>query len=111
MPQNYVRVYRRRTEPVEELEPPCAHLGAVTSLPEPAVHACAECVELDEDWVHLRMCLDCGSVACCDTSRYKHATKHNATTGHPVMRGIELGDRWIYCYEDRETMHLKETQT
>jgi uncharacterized UBP type Zn finger protein len=54
-------------------------------------------------WVHLRMCLVCGNVACCDDSKNKHATKHFHSTTHPVMRSIEPGEKWGWCYVD-ETM-------
>jgi hypothetical protein len=56
---------------------------------------------MGDHWVHLRMCLVCGHVACCDSSKNKHATKHFHTTGHPLMRSIELGEQWGLCYLDK----------
>jgi uncharacterized UBP type Zn finger protein len=90
----------------EETTPPCIHLAAVSTLPEPAAQECLECVAQGDTWVHLRMCLDCGHIGCCDSSRNKHASAHNHDTSHPVMRGIEPGERWIYCYEDSETIDV-----
>lgn len=84
----------------------CEHLAVVESLPEPGTHACAECVALGDRWVHLRMCLGCGNVGCCDSSKNKHASGHGRGTGHPVMRGIEPGERWVWCYEDSESIDL-----
>ncbi|HEY1176135.1 MAG TPA: UBP-type zinc finger domain-containing protein, partial [Phytomonospora sp.] len=54
----------------------------------------------NHDWVHLRMCLDCGNVACCDSSPGQHATAHYKETGHPVMRSAEPGEEWRWCYVD-----------
>jgi uncharacterized UBP type Zn finger protein len=60
---------------------------------------CKECLELGDTWVHLRECLDCGHVGCCDSSKNKHATKHFHATKHPVVRSIEPGETWGYCYD------------
>jgi uncharacterized UBP type Zn finger protein len=54
------------------------------------------------DWVHLRQCLTCGNVACCDSSPRRHASGHHRETGHPVMRSIEPGEAWRWCYVDEE---------
>jgi uncharacterized UBP type Zn finger protein len=83
--------------------PHCAH---VATLPVPDVAAttqgCAECLAQERDvWVHLRMCLTCGHVGCCDSSPYKHATEHFHETGHPVMRSFEPGETWRWCYVDK----------
>jgi uncharacterized UBP type Zn finger protein len=101
---NYIRVLRRTRVPApEELAPPCSHLAGMTELREPTTHVCRICVEQGDTWLHLRMCLECGEVSCCDSSPNKHATAHNGSTAHPVIRGIEPGERWVYCYEDAET--------
>ena len=78
---------------------PCEHLATITELPEPSHHVCQECVALGDSWVHLRLCLECGHVGCCDTSHYRH-------TGHRVMRGIEPGERWVWCFEDEQAIQL-----
>ncbi|HWC82805.1 MAG TPA: UBP-type zinc finger domain-containing protein [Pseudonocardiaceae bacterium] len=81
----------------------CAH---TETLPEPEVaprtpEGCQECLEIGNDlWVHLRLCLDCGHVGCCDSSQYKHATAHHRQDGHPVMRSFEPGENWRWCYLD-----------
>jgi len=61
---------------------------------------CLECIKMGDRWVHLRMCLICGQVGCCDSSKNKHATKHYQATTHAVMRSIEPGEAWAWCYVD-----------
>jgi uncharacterized UBP type Zn finger protein len=61
---------------------------------------CEECLKMGSDWVHLRLCLTCGHVGCCDSSPNKHATKHFKTTKHPIIRSFEPGEEWEYCYVD-----------
>jgi uncharacterized UBP type Zn finger protein len=61
---------------------------------------CEECLQMDSDWVHLRLCLSCGHVGCCDSSRNKHATKHFKSTKHPIIRSFEPGETWKWCYVD-----------
>jgi uncharacterized UBP type Zn finger protein len=77
----------------------CTHLDEVR-VTQTAVHVCQECVKTGDDWVHLRMCLTCGHVACCDSSKNRHATKHFRGTHHPLVRSIEPGERWVWCYVD-----------
>ncbi|WP_040790458.1 Na+/H+ antiporter [Nocardia paucivorans] len=79
----------------------CVHLRSTPLLCEPAVSGqCAECVAEGLRWVHLRMCLTCGNVSCCDSSPGRHASRHAATTGHPVIRSLEPGEAWRWCYVD-----------
>ena len=81
----------------------CEH---VTQIPDPMPEppepaACADCVEMGQTvWAHLRMCLSCGHVACCDSSPLKHAKAHYHSTGHPVMRSVEPGEAWRWRYVD-----------
>ena len=81
----------------------CAHLAELGDA-EPAPVTMAGCVgclaEGREDWVHLRLCLSCGYVGCCDSSPRKHATAHFHETGHPVMRSFEEGEKWRWCFVD-----------
>jgi len=77
----------------------CTHLDQIR-VTEPSVHVCEECVKMGDRWVHLRMCLSCGHVGCCDSSKNKHATKHFHKTTHPLIRSIEPGERWVWCYKD-----------
>ena len=90
---------------VEELVPgaprSCNHLDAATEAPVPSTGECAECVVLGREWVHLRQCLTCGHVGCCDSSRGRHAAGHFHDTDHPVMRSVEPGEAWRWCYIDR----------
>jgi uncharacterized UBP type Zn finger protein len=67
----------------------------------PQSEGCANCVAMGDRWVHLRMCLICGHVGCCDSSKNRHATAHFHETGHPLMRSIEPGDAWMWCYIDQ----------
>lgn len=81
--------------------PICTHLDQiqVTELPKP-VAGCEECLKIGSDWVHLRMCMSCGKIGCCDDSPNKHATKHAHATHHPVIASAEPGEQWLYCYPD-----------
>jgi len=77
----------------------CAHIGEAKDL-QPERHVCEECIKLGDRWVHLRICLTCGHVGCCDSSKNKHATRHYHATTHPVIRSIEPGEAWGWCYPD-----------
>lgn len=81
----------------------CAHTSELRTS-EVAANTndgCTECLALGEtSWVHLRKCLACGHVGCCDSSVHKHATAHFAETAHPVMRSFEPGETWRWCYVD-----------
>jgi uncharacterized UBP type Zn finger protein len=77
----------------------CPHLKDVSDR-QPLTHVCEDCVKTGDSWVHLRICLNCGHVGCCDTSKNKHATKHFHATSHPVMRSIEPGESWGWCFVD-----------
>ena len=79
--------------------PACTHLKEAT-ITTTKTHVCPECVEMGDRWVHLRLCMECGHVGCCDSSKNKHATKHLHKTKHPVMRSIEPGESWMWCYVD-----------
>ena len=79
----------------------CTHLDQIQVLKPPAfVPGCPECLAIGSTWVHLRMCQTCGQVGCCDNSPNRHATAHHHATGHPIIRSIEPGEDWSYCYED-----------
>lgn len=79
----------------------CSHLGRIRSV-FPSAPGCEECIGIGDDWVHLRLCLVCGHVGCCDTSKNKHATAHFHATGHPVMKSIETFEDWAWCFVDEE---------
>jgi uncharacterized UBP type Zn finger protein len=87
--------------------PSCSHLRSIEVFdPPPQVAGCEECLELGMQWVHLRMCQICGHIGCCDNSEGKHATAHNVATGHPVIRSVEPGEDWSWCYEDQLMFRL-----
>jgi uncharacterized UBP type Zn finger protein len=77
----------------------CTHLDQI-KVRTTSVHVCEECVKTGDSWVHLRLCLICGHVGCCDSSKNKHATKHFHKTKHPLIRSIEPGESWLWCYVD-----------
>jgi uncharacterized UBP type Zn finger protein len=79
---------------------PCAHVTELRDAPRSAL-VCPNCERDGSTWVHLRMCLTCGAVGCCDSSAPKHARNHYAETGHPVIRSIERDEQWAWCYVDR----------
>jgi uncharacterized UBP type Zn finger protein len=85
------------------MAPICQHLSSVTesdfSPPVPP-DSCADCLVEGTVWVHLRQCGSCGHVGCCDSSPRRHASKHYLATRHPVVRSIEPGETWAWCYVD-----------
>jgi uncharacterized UBP type Zn finger protein len=80
-------------------ETTCSHVSQIRDV-TPSGDGCKECLETGDAWVHLRLCLTCGHVGCCDSSKNKHATKHYRHTKHPIMRSIEPGEAWMWCYVD-----------
>jgi uncharacterized UBP type Zn finger protein len=82
----------------------CEHLATASDSAEvqPVTPGrCAQCIDDGQGaWAHLRMCLTCGHVGCCDSSPHQHATEHFKSTGHPVMRSVEPGENWRWCYID-----------
>lgn len=79
----------------------CSHLGQVREV-TPNTSGCERCMQSGEPWAHLRLCTACGHVGCCDTSRNKHATAHFRETGHPIVKSLEPGEEWGWCYADEE---------
>ncbi len=77
----------------------CMHAGQVRPL-LPSANGCEDCLKIGDSWVHLRICMTCGHVGCCDSSKNKHATKHYHQTTHPIVRSLEPGEDWGWCYED-----------
>jgi uncharacterized UBP type Zn finger protein len=85
----------------------CTHLWAIQPV-QPSAPGCEECLEIGGWWVHLRMCLTCGHVGCCDQSPNRHATKHFLATRHPLIRSLEMGEDWIWCYIDEVYLELPQ---
>ena len=78
----------------------CVHLKEIRDVAPHTPDGCEECLKAGTSWVHLRLCLECGHVGCCDQSRGKHATKHFHATKHPIMQSFEPGEDWRWCYVD-----------
>ena len=79
----------------------CSHLDMVSVTDVPVTPDCGACREEGTQPVHLRMCLACGTVSCCDSSPAKHARRHFTQTGHPLIRSVEPSEEWLWCYPDR----------
>jgi CPA2 family monovalent cation:H+ antiporter-2 len=78
----------------------CAHLDQIRPV-RPSARGCEDCLRTGDRWVHLRICMTCGHVGCCDSSPNRHATAHHGATAHPVIRSLEPGEAWGWCYGDR----------
>ena len=88
----------------------CDHIAHVKPQ-APKTQGCEECLKAGGEWVHLRLCLDCGHVGCCDSSPNQHATRHFRQTQHPVMTSFEPGERWAWCFVDEAAVDVpKEVQ-
>ena len=81
------------------MESVCSHLKTKEDAPARG-KGCEECLASGDRWVHLRRCLHCGHIGCCDSSKNKHATKHFHATTHPVIQSFEPGENWKWCYVD-----------
>jgi len=79
---------------------PCVHFEQVDGVEPHTTAGCEDCLRTGGTWVHLRLCMACGHVGCCDSSPNRHATRHNNATGHPVVASFEPGEAWMYCYPD-----------
>ena len=90
------RPYRHKDKEISS----CTHRDQIKDV-QPGSQGCEECMKSGDRWVQLRMCLSCGHVGCCDSSRNKHATKHFHATGHPIIRSSEPGETWKWCCVDR----------
>lgn len=77
----------------------CKHSKEIRDV-KPSGNGCKECLEMGDTWVHLRLCLSCGHVGCCDSSKNKHATKHFHALHHPIIQSFEPGEDWRWCYVD-----------
>jgi hypothetical protein len=82
-------------------QPVCSHLDviAVTTLPS-SIAGCEECLKIGSRWVHLRMCMTCGKIGCCDASPNRHARRHAGEDDHPIARSAEPGEEWSWCFVD-----------
>lgn len=80
--------------------PKCHHFESLATAVEPSADVCETCVEIGDTWVHLRACLGCGKVGCCDNSKNRHARQHWQEHDHPLIQSIEPGETWKYCFAD-----------
>jgi uncharacterized UBP type Zn finger protein len=77
----------------------CAHVDQIREVASTS-EGCEQCIAMGDTWVHLRTCMTCGQVGCCDSSKNKHAHKHADETAHPIARSKEPGEDWLWCYVD-----------
>lgn len=84
----------------------CTHTDQINDV-SPNTNGCEECLKTGGRWVHLRLCLTCGHVGCCDQSVGKHATKHFHATNHPIIQSIEPGEDWGWCYVDEVMLQFE----
>ena len=77
----------------------CTHLDQINDV-TPSAKGCEDCLKIGDTWVHLRLCMTCGHVGCCDSSKNKHATKHFHATRHPIIKSFQPGEDWGWCYVD-----------
>ena len=84
--------------------PTCAHLNQVADVEPSTTEGCEDCLREGTRWVHLRECLSCGHVGCCDSSPRRHASAHYSATQHPLIRSMEAGEDWGWCYLDQTVL-------
>jgi uncharacterized UBP type Zn finger protein len=87
----------------------CTHLDSIEIFELPAaVDGCEDCLRDGGVWLHLRICLSCGHVGCCDDSPSRHASAHAAGSGHPIIRSLEPGEDWSWCFRDELGMRIPQ---
>jgi uncharacterized UBP type Zn finger protein len=82
----------------------CTHLDQIAEVEPQTPTGCTACLATGDTWVHLRLCLSCGFVGCCDSSPNRHATHHFEETQHPLIQSFQPGEDWIWCYVDQVTV-------
>jgi uncharacterized UBP type Zn finger protein len=88
----------------------CTHLDQIQSVVPKTPNGCEECLAMGDRWVNLRLCMTCGHVGCCDSSKNKHASKHFQETGHPIVKPMEPGKAWLWCYADQVILPARLAQ-
>lgn len=89
----------------------CTHLTGVHKIHPHTFEGCEECLKIGSYWVHLRLCMSCGHVGCCDSSPNKHASKHSQHVHHPIVKSFEPGEEWGWCYVDQVMLDLSSIPT
>ena len=84
----------------------CEHLKEINPV-TPSAKGCEDCLKIGDTWVHLRLCMICGHVGCCDDSPNKHATQHAGETSHPIIRSLEPRENWSWCYPDELVFRIE----
>jgi uncharacterized UBP type Zn finger protein len=87
----------------------CQHLPGIQDV-VPSADGCEKCLKLGDEWVHLRLCLTCGHVGCCDHSKHQHATRPFHQTGHPMIVSYEPEEDWMWCYVDQVLVSPQEAE-
>jgi hypothetical protein len=89
----------------------CSHLDTITVTTLPAeVAGCEDCLREGTKWLHLRICLECGHVGCCDDSPQRHASAHARGASHPLIRSLEPGEEWCWCFVDEVAMLIPDVE-
>jgi uncharacterized UBP type Zn finger protein len=88
---------------MSQTAPPCSHLDQIRDV-APSSDGCEDCLRIGDEWVHLRLCLTCGHVGCCDSSKNKHATKHFQAVHHPLIQSFQPDEDWLWCFIDEVMM-------
>ena len=86
----------------------CTHLDQIREVTPGTPTGCEECLASGDRWVHLRLCLSCGHVGCCDSSKNKHATRHFHETNHPITKSFEPGEEWGWCFIDQTVLNVSD---
>jgi len=90
------------------MAPTCSHLADLDLDTAPSGNGCYECSLIGSRWVHLRRCIECGHIGCCDSSPNRHATAHFHTSSHPLVQSFEPGEEWFWCYSDELTFEVPD---
>ena len=85
----------------------CTHLDRILEVTPTSTKGCSECLANGDRWMHLRLCLTCGQVGCCDSSPTRHASKHAAAHGHPIVLSFEPAEDWCWCYVDEVAFEVE----
>ena len=87
---------------VEAMSQACSHVAQVRTVEPHTTAGCEDCLRRGSRWVHLRLCLTCGHVGCCDSSPNRHARQHADGEGHAIVQSFEPGEDWRWCYVDEQ---------
>jgi CPA2 family monovalent cation:H+ antiporter-2 len=88
-----------KLNPAQAASQACTHTDQAKTVSY-AKRECPECVAKGDSWVHLRICMSCGHLGCCDSSKNRHARAHFEKSGHPIIKSIQPGEDWAWCYLD-----------